>query len=1147
MTGPLTSELVRERLIEALRADLIGPHNDHRFARELLRESPARWYLTGFLVPLDAPEEQRFDEQMVEEIDAGGDADGGDDGEPPDRNAARRSYLPSSIGLTLLVPADAQALQVEVEWGDYQWEGEEASGPTDGEATAARPGEPEDYSRRRGYRRTPKDAAIQIALGSAAPADGVLLSGSDGLRVVVSVRPVIDHPRVPPGTRSVSVFLVNRRRPDPDRRYRAFAFQPRLTISCEQTLVPRPDPRWTDGGSAQAEWDDRIADLHYRDVYEYAAGHGVSATAVVKDGVCRRVATEWMPAADVERVVPQGIAGAELRMEALAELPDLDAARVALSPMVKAYETWIENQQARVAQLEQGRAATAADLMQDARAVSRRIAEGIEAMRDPQVLEAFRLANRSMAAAGRRRDAHTRGVNLDQTATPTWRPFQLAFLLMSVRGIESPTHRDRELVDLLFFPTGGGKTEAYLGISAFALVLRRLRHPGRRSGGVSVLMRYTLRLLTLDQLGRAAALICALELLRQSDPAKLGDWPFEIGLWVGSAATPNRMGGQGYTGPGADHTAYRKVRQFQQNTSKPAPIPLETCPWCGTKFERHSFRLAPNQNRPENLWVICANPHCEFTGDRHLPIVTVDEAIYRRLPGFLIATVDKFAALPWTGQVGALFGLVQRCDGKGYLGPMDGGSPGTNLGGPLPPPDLVIQDELHLISGPLGTIAGVFEAAIEALCVRKIGDARVTPKIIASTATVRRADAQIRALFGRERVQVFPAPGIGRSDSFFARTVSASEQPARRYLGIAAQGRSLKVVLLRAALALLSAGQTMYRQAGGRSLGSQNPADAYMTLVGYFNSLRELGGSRRIIEDEVRARLEQYHRRRRIEPDDDLFSDRTIQFEAVELTSRVPTNEVSDTKRRLALPHDQKEHVDVALATNMISVGLDIVRLGLMMVLGQPKASAEYIQATSRVGRAADRPGLVVTLLNVHKPRDRSHYERFASYHASFYRAVEATSVTPFSPRALDRALAGALVGLVRHAQEAMTPALGAMEITRLRMTLDEMADEFAARAGRHRAMDADEATRLSDQVRNLAQRLLDAWVNVQQQHNTRQTRLQYQPREAADAAALLRDFLDPALDQLSPEHRRFRAARSMRDVEASVELRPRPLNDWEG
>ena len=176
-----------------------------------------------------------------------------------------------------------------------------------------------------------------------------------------------------------------------------------------------------------------------------------------------------------------------------------------------------------------------------------------------------------------------------------------------------------------------------------------------------------------------------------------------------------------------------------------------------------------------------------------------------------------------------------------------------------------------------------------------------------------------------------------------------------------------------------------------------------MTLLGYFNSLRELGGTRRIIEDEVRTRLADYGMRRRLDPQDSLFADRQIAFEVLELTSRVSTSKVAEAKRRLALSMADDERVDVALATNMISVGLDIIRLGLMVVLGQPKTSAEYIQATSRVGRDLPRPGLVVTLLNIHKPRDRSHYERFTAYHTSFYRNVEATSVTPFSPRAMDR------------------------------------------------------------------------------------------------------------------------------------------------
>ena len=283
---------------------------------------------------------------------------------------------------------------------------------------------------------------------------------------------------------------------------------------------------------------------------------------------------------------------------------------------------------------------------------------------------------------------------------------------------------------------------------------------------------------------------------------------------------------------------------------------------------------------------------------------------------------------------------------------------------------------------------------------------------------------------------------------------------------MAAQGKSLKVILLRSSLALLSATATAYEREGGKG-NKNNPADPYMTLVGYFNSLRELGGSRRIVEDEVRTRLAQYSKRRRLEPDDNLFRDRTIkhgQDDPLELTSRVSTSDVSEAKRRLTLPFFEDKRVDVALATNMISVGLDIQRLGLMVVLGQPKTSSEYIQATSRVGRDVGKPGLVVTLLNIHKARDRSHYERFESYHASFYRAVEVTSVTPFSPRALDRALAAALVALSRHGKTGMTPPLGASEILTKRSELERFAIQFAERARNHdgtlTAQDAESSAR---------------------------------------------------------------------------------------
>ena len=663
-------------------------------------------------------------------------------------------------------------------------------------------------------------------------------------------------------------------------------------------------------------------------------------------------------------------------------------------------------------------------------------------------------------------------------------------------------------------------------------------------------MRYTLRLLTLDQLGRAAALVCALEREREGN-SKLGEWPFEIGLWVGSAATPNVMGYRGYKGPGAHVTARKKTIDFKSDDKKPAPIPLAECPWCGTKFTRDSFFLMAdgkgNPDFPKDLEVKCVNPDCDFSGDRHLPILGVDEPIYRRLPAFIIATVDKFASLPWVGRTGALFGHVERYDKDGFYGPADPKG-GKALGGPLPPPELIVQDELHLISGPLGTIAGLYETVVDELASRTNGvGKKIRPKIVASTATVRRAESQIRALFERHTTAIFPPPGPNVEDSFFAITQPPTEAPARLYIGIAAQGRSLKVIMLRTALALMSAAQTLYRKNGGRP-NRLNPLDPYMTLLGYFNSLRELGGSRRIFEDEVISRLDRYSKRRRLDPTDDLFSDRKFRYEIQELTSRVSTNDVANAKRLLGKHFHEDEAVDVALATNMVSVGLDIVRLGTMFVNGQPKTTAEYIQATSRVGRDVEKPGLVITLFNIHKPRDRSHYERFPTFHRSFYRSVEATSVTPFSPRALDRALAATLVGLCRQGFSCMTHSRSAAEINNHRVDLEAAALRFAERAVEHRQISQSEASALYDYVLNRCKELLDDWLEIQQNFEQTGTRLIYNKSEGVGGKTeknLLYDPLDPELETIEPVRRNFRANRSMRDVEAGVECHVKELYRW--
>ena len=1138
----MESYAIRDSLVDAMVVDMIGPDPAHDLGvpDEELTQAPSKWYLTGFLVPIKAPDSQRRQILENDEFDEQGNTKAVDDNTTPEKGTAKVSFFPSSVGLTTIVPKEADQLIITARWGDYYRRDLLPEESTENDS-------PEEIFEP--WVRTPHEEEITVAIpDQPRTPKRYEVPNSNGLFLEVSSRtiPVYVEGEVPEGLRSVSVFMVNNRKPAPDEaRDMAFAFQAQVEVRMKVPFHDRPDL----SEFHLDEWDARVADLQYRDVYDYATGHGCGAEAEVDDnGQCYAVRTSWIPRTSVERVAPSSIPNVELSMDRLAEFPDAETARQQLGPLVSEYRRRLDAQESLIASLSRRRQEVARELLDRARYAARRIDEGIAKLNDPVCLEAFQLMNRAMAAAARQRHGVMQGRD-PQTIQPAWRPFQLAFVLMNLPGIADPLHADRRCVDLLFFPTGGGKTEAYLGLAALTLLLRRLKNPTITSSGLAVLMRYTLRLLTLDQLGRASTLICALEQMRQQDVTKLGEWPFEIGLWVGQTATPNRMGKKGDK---STDTARSRTIAFQNGSRRESPIPLEECPWCGQKFRLGSFILSPTEDYPTDLRIICLNRSCHFGGENPLPILSVDEPIYRRLPCFMIATVDKFAAMPWTGEVGKFFGRVQRYDRNGFYGPCEPNQGGRlPEGKTLPPPELIIQDELHLISGPLGTMVGLYESALDELACRRTTDSdgcetKIVPKIIASTATVKRAESQIRSLFNRLNVDVFPPPLIDRRNSFFAETIPQRNE-ARLYVGIAAQGRSPKVVMLRTYLVLLAAAQKAYRNDGGRG-NLSNAADPYMSLLGYFNSLRELGGARRIIEDEVTSRLQSYFRRRRRNERDGLFVDRRIQSEPVELTSRISTAEVAQSKQRLALPFHEERHVDVAIATNMISVGLDIPRLGLMAVFGQPKSSAEYIQATSRVGRDPQKPGLVVAILNIHRPRDRSHYERFVGFHQAFYRSVESVSVTPFSPRALDRGLAGTLIGLARHYFEELTPPKGAGEVISQRGNLEAVVQLLSRRAIETLAgssLSEEDRTIAETQVRQISQDILDTWVTYAVELNKDGARLQYQDEEGG-ARRLLYTFLDPELKNLGPRHKKFRANRSLRDVEPSVNLVLRNFEDRE-
>jgi hypothetical protein len=1126
---------VRAAIMRALEADLVGPFYPPGYPgapEEVLKLPPSRWYLTGFLAPERAREEA--DPTAADELDAVVDDDEDQTGAEPQPKQPPR--LPASIGLSVLLPpgGSSEGVTVTVRFAEYV------------------PETLKDQEGSRGktvWRRVPRSpAAMQIPLDPESVALGQMVDGSPGIWVKGSLA-AAEAPGLPPGVRALALFVVNQRQVEADRRGPRdpeFMFQVEMEVAYAPGFVARPNRQ----GETAADWDDKVADLQYRNHAEHAVGHGVSAIVSEKNeaGRATRVRTCWLPSHEVARVRTHEDADVLTSMEKLAALETgTDAARE-LRALVDHYGEWLA-QQAAVQVDSPEREDTKKELLHRAERARQRISAGIARLeRDPQVFLAFKLTNEAMAESALRRSAH----RYSDTERPSWRMFQLAFVLLNVVGIADEANEDeRNAVELIFFPTGGGKTEAYLGVIAFTLVLRRLRGQARpdRGLGVAVLLRYTLRLLTLDQLGRAATLVCALESLRQRDPARLGAERFAVGLWVGKSATANTLA-----------ELKKQVIDYKNSASPTAmsPFPLTNCPWCGHALGKDSLNLVPSASKTEGIVVGCTRFTCEFSARKNpqgLPVLFVDEQVYRELPAFLVATVDKFAMLPWRGETGMLFGRATAHDGARFFGPLDAlprGSGPKNarpLAGGLLPPELIVQDELHLISGPLGTMVGLYETAIEHLSTRRWPDGKtVRPKVLASTATVRRANEQIRALFARRDTAVFPPPGVDETETWFSTKKpkpGTPPAPGRLYFGVAAPGRAMKGILLRAYVTLLSAAQREYVDIGRRAPEDlepgKHPADPYMTLVGYFNSLRELGGMRRLVEDEVHLRTQQIEDRVPVDhrgPHPTL-KNRLVQVEPVELTSREPTARIKEAKDRLDHPHAAKDHVDVLLASNMISVGVDIDRLGLMVVAGQPKTTAEYIQASSRVGRSA--AGLVVTCFNIAKPRDRSHYERFSAYHESFYRFVEATSLTPFSGPALERGLAATLVSMARLADPALTPPGAAMDIERHRASIAAAALEaLAARAGAHDELSAEDHARLVAGVEGRAEHLLDTWETLVKQAREEGAARRSYSRFDKDKTAgrpILSMVVDEELGDRSADEQEFVAPTSMRDVEESVHL----------
>ncbi|RDI23034.1 helicase-related protein [Lentzea flaviverrucosa] len=819
-------------------------------------------------------------------------------------------------------------------------------------------------------------------------------SGDEGLNIGVAAysRPMDDDT----GDRLVTFYVENR---TPGRKDLASLFQSKFKVVAQDGAVILPYRSAGDDFSDDPE-KASIAML-YRHHEMYAVGHGCAADwggDIDGNGVA------WVEAAVLPTFEAPSItsvikspAGDDLTvdMRVLADDCRMQDARRQIGGLLDAYESWIASRRAEIATLPQQMRETARSHLIECEVALQRMRVGWQMVQAaPQVRKAFQLANRAMLTQQARSSSSIRKAELDPdgnfvfagsppTSEPDsdrgfWRPFQIAFFLAVLESVSDRGSEHRDTVELIFFPTGGGKTEAYLAVAAFSMFLRRLRDNG--DVGTEVLMRYTLRLLTTQQFLRASALMCAIEELRERTP-ELGDSEFSIGIWVGSASTPNNR-----------KEATAKLERLSGGGEN--PFLLLRCPWCNAAFgairdqqagRRKKYAVSGYRKIGRSVRFQCSDVTCRFSR-KPLPVHVVDDDLYAARPTLVIGTIDKFALLAWKPEARALFGIDS--DGRRAASP----------------PGLIIQDELHLISGPLGSMSGLYEAVIENLCTES-GLSSGKPKIVASTATIRRYREQVRNLYGRKETRLFPPHGLTADNSFFAtwaRNEDGSLRRGRKYVGVHGPGLgSMQTAQVRTASALLQAPMEL----------THDERDPWWTCLTFFNSLRELGNTLTLFQADIPTYLGGVNNR------DGL--DRTRQRwprRPLELTSRLRNDEVPRAIADLEIRLGEQGCVDVCLASNIIEVGIDIDRLSLMTVVGQPKTTSQYIQVTGRVGRRwEERPGLVVTLYGAAKPRDRSHYERFRTYHERLYAQVEPTSVTPFALPVLERAVHAALVAYVRQ------------------------------------------------------------------------------------------------------------------------------------
>lgn len=1049
--------IVRQKILDAVRKDLIGPSS----VNEKLNEIPTSSYITGLLFPADTAvteDENYYDVEFTEKkFDADGESmEAGifEEEEPEDRITGG-FQKPSSIGVSFYVADDVQKINVYINWGKYyaeQVQGEVIDG------TLEEDGENKRKKKHIVYIREQMQEVVEIDFGQIDRSKQIPLDSNSNIFIYV-MKMQLDN-----GYKMVSVYLHNNDKPDGDEKeYEKVMFQVEMLIS-DDLMRPIFVPEYI---CRKVELED---EYYYKGRPVYARGRGCAATWENRTEDINAIAikSSFIPDYEIPSVSAQldNMSEHAFSMFHMGSSKKKDEVISNLRTLTSMYGSWITDVLVNDKKMHDEKfETTGQSIIDKCNDANRRMNYGIDLIENnDKVYQAFVFMNQAMylqrsitlfsrdygngipcSLRDYMTDMPEKGRRQDHSE---WRPFQIAFILLNLYGIMDGESPERDIVDLLYFPTGGGKTEAYLGLIAFTIAYRRLtaseENDYDKDGGVTVFLRYTLRLLTTQQRDRLMRLIVAMEWLREKNQELYGKERITIGFWVGGKVTPNKFSEY------SDTDQFKK-KEFIRNLTKQ----IIKCPYCGKPITRDEYDI---NEKGKSVKIHCADSRCMFSKrmGRTIPVYLVDEEIYAKCPTVIISTVDKFARLPWSEQVGLLFGRTDRyCSRCGHIavGEKHAGRHNADAAAglekgetvacrPFYPPELIIQDELHLITGPLGTIYGGYETVVEEMCCAEKSGKKIRPKYVVSTATIRNAGEQIKFLYGRNKFAQFPPSGFDTRDSFFIKEVplptenlvnvlddkinemiSKGQKPFRQYVGICASGQSVKTTLIRLYSIILQTALDI-----AKDPEYEDYIDPYYTLIGYFNSIRELGGTKRLLDDDIVSRL------RVLKNKLNSPHPRYIESGIEEITSRMTSWKIADTLNKLETGFDitkeRQSCYDVVIATNMIAVGMDVDRLGLMSVVGQPKQNSEYIQATSRVGR--QHPGIIFTVYNPYRPRDLSNYENFVGFHSQMYRYVEGTTATPFASRARDRVLHALVVSLLRLQVEAMAENGGASNINNI-------------------------------------------------------------------------------------------------------------------